>query len=173
RTVLGPLIPSWQGVVRRRSGVDALLDAIENVQGAPLPASIFETELLAARIEGYNPSDLDALTAGGEIVWCGVEPLGDRDGRIALYLTDHVGRLRRDQPPADLSPREQAIIAHLAASGPSFFSDLHRAAGEGYPAETVGALWDLVWKGQITNDTFHALRAFTRPPPAHPRRGAT
>jgi ATP-dependent helicase Lhr and Lhr-like helicase len=170
--VLGRLVTSWQGVVRRRSGLDALLDAIENLQGAPLPASIFETEILGARMDGYNPADLDALTAGGEIVWCGVEPLGDRDGRLALYLTDHFARLRRDQPPPELSPREQAIVAHLSANGASFFSDLHRAAGDGYPAETVDALWDLVWKGQITNDTFHALRAFTTPPRRRRRRGA-
>jgi ATP-dependent Lhr-like helicase len=53
--ILGRLITSWQGVVRRRLGLDALLDTIENLQGAPLPASIFESEILAARIEGYNP----------------------------------------------------------------------------------------------------------------------
>jgi ATP-dependent Lhr-like helicase len=170
--VLGRLITSWQGVIRKRTGLDALLDTIENLQGAPLPASIFETEILAARIDGYNPADLDALTAGGEIVWCGVEPLGDRDGRIALFLTDHVGRLRRDLAAPEISPREQAILTHLAGSGASFFGDLHRAAGDGYPAETVDALWDLVWKGQITNDTFHALRAFTRPPQRNRRRGA-
>ena len=34
--------------------------------------------------------------------------------------------------------------------------------GGGYPAETVDALWNLVWQGLVTNDTFHALRAFTR-----------
>ena len=170
--VLGRLITSWQGVVRRRSGLDALLDAIENLQGAPLPASIFETDILAARIDAYNPADLDALTAGGEIVWCGMEPLGDRDGRIALYLTDHFSRLRRDPPPAGLPPRAEAIVTHLSEHGASFFSDLHRTAGDGYPAETVDALWDLVWKGQITNDTFHALRAFTTPPRRHRRRGA-
>ena len=48
--------------------------------------------------------------------------------------------------------------------GASFFAALHDAAGGGYPGETVDALWNLVWKGVITNDTFHALRAFTRPP---------
>jgi ATP-dependent helicase Lhr and Lhr-like helicase len=170
--VLGRLITSWQGVVRRRSGLDALLDAIENLQGAPLPASIFESEILAARIDGYNPADLDALTGGGEIVWRGVEPLGDRDGRVALYLTDHFARLRRDQPDAELAPRERAIMEHLAANGASFFADLHHAAGGGYPGETVDALWDLVWKGVITNDTFHALRAFTRPPQRQRRHGA-
>jgi ATP-dependent Lhr-like helicase len=171
--VLGRLITSWQGVVRKRIGLDALLDAIENLQGAPLPASIFEREVFAARIVGYNPADLDALTAGGEIIWCGVEPLGERDGRIALYLTDHFGRLRRQQPEPELSPRERQIVAHLTANGASFFGDLHHAAGDGYPGETVDALWDLVWKGLITNDTFHALRAFTRPPQRHRRRGGS
>ena len=33
--ILGRLITSWQGVVRRRLGLDALLDTIENLQGAP------------------------------------------------------------------------------------------------------------------------------------------
>jgi ATP-dependent Lhr-like helicase len=33
-------------------------------------------------------------------------------------------------------------------------------------------LWDLVWKGLLTNDTFHALRAFTRPPDRQRRRAA-
>ena len=45
------------------------------------PASILETEILPARIDGYDPADLDAVTAAGEVVWVGVEPLGERDGR--------------------------------------------------------------------------------------------
>jgi ATP-dependent Lhr-like helicase len=36
--VLGRLVTTWQGVVRRRPGLDALLDAVDNLQGAPLPA---------------------------------------------------------------------------------------------------------------------------------------
>ena len=50
----------------------------------------------------------------------------------------------------------------LRDRGASFFGPLHDAVGAGYPAETVDALWNLVWQGLITNDTFHALRAFTR-----------
>jgi ATP-dependent Lhr-like helicase len=168
--VFGRLVTGWQGVVKRRTGLDALLDTIENLQGTPLPASIFESEILAARIENYNPADLDALTAAGEIVWCGLEPLGERDGRLAIYLTDHFARLRRPVEHADPTPREQAIVNHLASQGASFFAAVHDASGGGYPAETVEALWDLVWKGLVTNDTFHALRAFTRPPERRPRR---
>jgi ATP-dependent Lhr-like helicase len=34
----------------------------------------------------------------------------------------------------------------------------------------VDAIWDLVWKGVLTNDTLHALRAFTRPPDRRSRK---
>ena len=167
QAVLGRFATTWQGIVKPRHGADALLDAIEQLQGAPLPASILETEILPARIELYDPADLDAVTAAGEVVWVGFEPLGDRDGRIALYLADHLARLlppemspRPDQ--ADLSSREIEILDALRARGASFFGALHEAVGGGYPAETVDALWNLVWRGLVTNDTFHALRAFTR-----------
>jgi ATP-dependent Lhr-like helicase len=167
RAVLGRLTTTWQGVLRRRQGTDALLDAIEQLQGAPLAASILETEILPARIEGYDPADLDSLAAAGEVIWVGVEPLGDRDGRVALYLADQLPKLispnvrLRPDATGDVDPRESRILAHLRSQGASFFGPLHEAAGGGYPAETVTTLWDLVWRGEITNDTFHALRAFT------------
>jgi ATP-dependent helicase Lhr and Lhr-like helicase len=176
QAVLGRLTTTWQGVVKRRQGADALLDAIEQLQGAPLPASILETEILPARIEAYDPADLDAMTAAGEVVWVGAEALGDRDGRIALYLADHLHRLL---PPALASEarsreddREARILEYLRSHGASFFAALHEAAGGGYPRETVDALWNLVWRGVVTNDTFHALRAFTqvRAPRRRPKR---
>jgi ATP-dependent Lhr-like helicase len=73
----------------------------------------------------------------------------------------------------DLESRERALLDYLAGHGASFFAPLHDAAGGGYPGETVDALWNLVWKGAITNDTFHALRAFTRPPERKRKRAAT
>jgi ATP-dependent Lhr-like helicase len=91
--VLARFVTTWQGIVRRRRGADALLDVVEQLQGAPLPASLLETELLPARIDSYEPGDLDAVMAAGEVVWIGVEPLGERDGRVALYLSDHLRRL--------------------------------------------------------------------------------
>ncbi|HSC27665.1 MAG TPA: hypothetical protein VLD67_10345, partial [Vicinamibacterales bacterium] len=170
--VLARLITTWQGVVRPRPGLESLLDAIENLQGAPLPASLLETEILPARIEGYDPADLDALTGAGEVVWCGIERLGERDGRLALFLADHLARLRRPPAGDELSPREHAIVEHLRGHGASFFSPVHEAAGGGYPGETVDALWNLVWKGHATNDTFHAVRAFVSPPERRSRRPA-
>ena len=42
--VLGRFVSSWHGAARKRRGTDALLDVVEQLQGAPLPASILETE---------------------------------------------------------------------------------------------------------------------------------
>ncbi len=88
QATLARLFTRWQGVVQPRRGLDALLDVIENLQGAPLAASILETEILPARIAGYKPADLDTLIAAGEVTWVGLEPLGERDGRIALFLSE-------------------------------------------------------------------------------------
>ncbi len=94
---LGRFAVAWHGIGSGRRGLEALLDAIEQLQGAAIPASVLETEILPARIAEYQPAMLDTLMAAGEVVWTGVESLGARDGRVALYLTDHAARLR---PPA-------------------------------------------------------------------------
>jgi len=154
------LITSWQGVAKKRPGLDALLDAIDSLQGYPMPASIFESEILAARVADYSPSDLDTLSAAGEIDWTGVEPLGERDGRIALYLTDRFAVLGKT-PEAPSPNPEAPIVNYLATHGASFFAQIYDTIG-GFPNEVADALWSLVWQGIVTNDTFHGLRAYTR-----------
>src|SRR5213075_116846 len=99
-----------------------------------------ETEVLPARLDIYDPGDLDAVMAAGEVVWVGVERLGERDGRIALYLTDHVARLR---PPVAAPPvldgRVGDVRAYLATHGASFFTAIREGTGLGFPADTVDA----------------------------------
>ena len=171
---LGRLVTTWQGVTRARRGLDALLDVIETLQGAAMPASLIEREILPARIEMYQPGDLDTLAAAGEIAWVGAGSLGEHDGRVALYLTDTLPRLvRPGGADVEAKGREGAILKQLESRGASFFSEIHEAAGGGFPAETVDAIWTLVWKGLVTNDTFHALRAYTRAPARRARRPAT
>ncbi|HVQ14493.1 MAG TPA: crosslink repair DNA glycosylase YcaQ family protein, partial [Vicinamibacterales bacterium] len=167
---LGRFLVAWHGVGSMRRGPEALLDAIEQLQGASLPFSILERDILPARVAGYQPTMLDTLMAAGEVVWAGVESLGERDGRIALYLTDHMARLRPPSPPTgEVAGRAEEILSYLRSHGASFFSALHDGSGGGFPGETVDALWDLVWQGLVTNDTLHALRAYvsetaTKPP---------
>jgi ATP-dependent Lhr-like helicase len=163
----------WQGVAVPRRGLDALLDAIESLQGAAVLASDLETEILPARIVDYQPGNLDTLMAAGEVTWVGVEQIGDRNGRIALYLTESLPLLRLpegavvnganvpDQTPH--SERAEKIAEFLARQGASFFAEIHNACGGGFPGDTIEALWQLVWAGRITNDTFYPLRKLVRP----------
>ncbi len=174
---LARFLTHWQGLLTpRRSGhgnLDGLLDAIESLQGAPLPASLVESAILPARIAEYAPAGLDTLIAAGEVAWAGVEPIGERDGRIALFLADKLPLLMQQRPIVDpLTEREEKLLRVLESAGASFFDALHQAAGGGYPGETIEALWSLVWRGLITNDSMHALRAYiARPESARaPRR---
>lgn len=164
---LARLFTRWQGVVQPRRGLDALLDVIENLQGASLAASLLETEILPARIADYKPADLDTLIAAGEVVWAGLEPLGERDGRVGLYLAEKLPSLW-PMKGADseflLTEREQVIVDYLQRNGASFFQPLHDSTGGGYPGETLEALWSLVWRGLLTNDALHALRAYCEKP---------
>ncbi|MCU1251979.1 MAG: putative ATP-dependent helicase lhr [Edaphobacter sp.] len=187
---LARLFTRWQGLVQPRRGLDALLDVIENLQGAPLPASILETEILPARLLGYKPTDLDTLIAAGEVVWVGFDPIGERDGRIGLYLAEKLSalwpialspsteRVLRDDEgnvipvsAAEVS-KETEIIEYLKRHGASFFQDLHDGVGGGYPGETLEALWSLVWKGLLTNDGMAALRAYCERTPSSSRKPA-
>ena len=185
---LARLFTRWQGVVQPRRGLDALLDVIENLQGAPLAASILETEILPARLLGYRSSDLDTLIAAGEVVWVGLEPLGERDGRVGLYLAEKLPLLwppqgreagpstslrsgRDDSAKETAGSKEEEILAYLRGRGASFFQELHDGLGGGYPGETLEALWSLVWKGLITNDGLAALRAYCARPAVSGRGG--
>ena len=154
---LGRFLLEWHGLRRPRAGADALLTVVEQLQGAPLPASVLEASVLPARIAHYRPGDLDHLSAAGEIVWMGLEPLGPKDGRVALFLTDHVALLAPLRQPAEgeLQARLRALFQQRGAL---FFSDLLAETATFAPV-LLDALWDLVWAGEVTNDTLAPLRS--------------
>jgi ATP-dependent Lhr-like helicase len=154
---LARFLPAWQGVERPRRGLDGLLDAIEQLQGAPLLASDLDQFVLPARVSEYRPSDLDELCAAGEVAWRGVESVGPNDGRVALYLADNVPLLA-PAPAAIDDPLASRLRDLLALRGAVFFEEIAREVG-GFRNDVVDALWQLVWCGHVTNDTLAPLRA--------------
>ena len=81
--------------------------------------------------------------------------------RLKLRRTAEPWR-RRSADHEPLDARETKILEFLRSHGASFFGPLHEAAGGGYPAETRRGPLESRVEGLVTNDTFHALRAFTR-----------
>ena len=157
---LARLLPAWQGVTSRRRGRDALLSVIGELEGCPLVASALESEILPARLDGYRPWDLDALCASGEVVWGGLEPIGSTDGRIALYLPSHEPLLARAAAPI-ADARAEVLRQLLSRRGAVFFAEIARAVG-GFPNDVLDVLWQMVWSGEVTNDTLEALRSRAR-----------
>ena len=157
---LARFLPQWQGILRPRRGLDGLLDVLQQLQGLPLPASVWELEILPGRLAGYRPADLDELCASGEVVWRGFESLGSDDGRIALYLTDHLLPLAPPPTTAD-HPLAAAVRAELARGGAVFFDDLARRVG-GFRHDVLDTLWQMVWAGEVTNDTLAPVRSLRR-----------
>ncbi len=159
---LARFLPDWQGVGGRRRGVDALADVVAQLQGAPVAASVLEADVLACRMIGYKPADLDQLCTSGEIAWVGAGALGATDGRVRLVFRDQAGLL---VPAAEgcEGTLHDALRARLRDRGASFWGDLvaaAQAASLPYDTETVlAALWDLVWAGEVTNDSLAPLRA--------------
>ena len=153
--------PVWQGVSSEPPrGRNTLGDAIRRLAGAAIPASVLERDVLAARVADAGEA-IDSLMLSGELVWIGDGSLGPRDGRVRLFPRDSLSTLWGG-PPSDqeLPERALSIAETLDDLGASFFRDIYEAAGGGDPEETLEALWDLVWAGRVTNDTFEPVRAF-------------
>jgi ATP-dependent helicase Lhr and Lhr-like helicase len=160
----------WQGVAnpeappaagRGARGIvpPALRKALEKLQGVPLPAEVWERDVLPARVPGYQPLWLDQLCATGELHWAALP-----GGKLAFYPPDRVaafaGRLLAE--PADLTPEQRQVFAVLGQSGADFLGGVARATGLTPPA-ALDALWGLAWAGAVTNDTFAPVRQAMRP----------
>ena len=168
---LARFLPAWQGVVPGAGGAERLAEIVAQLEGLPLPASALERDILPVRVRGYNPRLLDELGAAGEVCWVGRGSLGRDDGRVALYRPDRLPLLLPRPDPAAARPSgwlADAIREQLGQRGASFYRDLLAAAVQAAGAadrqppgqrELLDALWDLVWAGEVTNDTFAPLRA--------------
>ncbi|MGH4023580.1 MAG: Lhr family helicase, partial [Pseudonocardiaceae bacterium] len=191
QTALGRFLPAWHGIgplredretrptrrLRSAATPDEVLGVVEQLAGAPIPASALESLVLPARLPGYSPGLLDELTTSGEVTWTGCGSLAGGDGWIALAPADVADLLLPDlDEQLELSAQHRALLRALGwnpAGGPAgggalFFRQLAdragehlRAEAEPLPADTdlVTALWELVWAGLLTNDSLAPLRA--------------
>ncbi|HKP88462.1 MAG TPA: DEAD/DEAH box helicase, partial [Thermoleophilaceae bacterium] len=165
---LARLLPEWQGVDRSPpggAGIDRLREVLVPLQGVALAPEVWERDVLPRRVGAYSPTWMDALCAGGELVWVGAGSLGRHSGKVALYFREDARWLgpppNRGERPAE--PLHDAIRARLER-GASFWTDLIADVVEvgGHavePVELQEALWDLAWAGEVTNDAFAPLRA--------------
>jgi len=193
--VLARFLPAWHGIgthgasgagagapgaggvfagSRRRADAATVLEVLERLAGAPVPASALETLILPGRVPDYSPAMLDELTSAGEIVWSGAGALPGGDGWLVLAPADGAPLLLPEPGDVTMTPVHSAVLEVLGGGGAMFFRMLSdRVAGllaQQWPAgeqpnpalpddsEVAAAIWDLVWAGRLTNDTLTPLR---------------
>ena len=172
-STLGRFLPNWHSIGQPRPS-HALIEVVAELEGLPLPWSVLVDTILPARIQNFEPTALDQLSATGHLVWIGRGALNARDGRIALYRRERVASLF--EPAEDSQPVSEAhtaVLEHLEARGASFAFELEasiKAVAPEIQASGIDALlWQLVWDGLVTNDTFQPLLSLRR---SGPRRRA-
>ena len=176
-------LPGWHQVGSAghssNAGLDGLAAAIDQLAGVPMPASGIESLVLGPRVRDYSPAMLDELLASGEVVWSGAGSISAADGWVAFHPGDAAPLTLAAPTTIELTTAHQAILDALAGGGAFFFRQLAQTGiGE---QELKAALWELIWAGSVTGDTFAPVRAMLgggpgsrkRSSPAHrPGRGA-
>ncbi|WP_104117668.1 DEAD/DEAH box helicase [Arthrobacter sp. B1805] len=158
----GRFLPAWQHIGSGLRGLDGVITVIDQLSGVPIPASAWEPLILAQRVANYTPAMLDELTATGEVLWSGAGSLAGNDGWIALHLAENAPLTLRPDPAFEPSALHTALLELLAGGGGYFLRqltnllDVQEVASD---TAVVSALWDLVWAGRISNDTFTPVRS--------------
>jgi len=150
-------LPAWHRVSSGQSGLDGLVSVIDQLAGVRMPASAIEPLVLTPRVRDYSPAMLDELLATGEVTWSGAGSISGSDGWIALHPADSASLTLTAPAEIDFTDTHRAILETLAGGGAYFFRQL---AQDGLIESALkDALWELIWAGWVTGDTFAPVRA--------------
>lgn len=166
------------------SGSDGVLSVVDQLTGVSLPLSIWESQILPARLHDASAALLDGMFSRGELVWTGHGRLGTDDGWVRLHLADAlplgldtgaIEEAAAQIDPASLPGRVLALLR--SAPGALRHTEILRAlaadadgGGAVDPPQLTQALWELAFSTLVTNDSFAPLRGLTQGP-AKPSRG--
>ncbi|MGD1108882.1 MAG: ATP-dependent helicase, partial [Mycobacterium sp.] len=153
----GRFLPGWHGISSGHSGLDGLMSVIDQLAGVRIPASAIEPLVLGPRVRDYSPAMLDELLATGEVTWSGAGSISGSDGWIALHASDSAPLTLAAPAELDFTDTHRAILDTLAGGGGYFFRQLAQSAFS--DAGLKDALWELIWAGWVTGDTFAPVRA--------------
>jgi ATP-dependent Lhr-like helicase len=175
----------WQHVApgTQVQGERATLDVLRQLQGFEIPANAWERQILARRVENYDPQWLDQLCLTGAVGWGRLSPhpatlddtaAGKRRviptsvAPITFFVREEADWMTPHRPDAEqpeargLSEVARQVLDFLRQRGASFFADIVRGTGR-LKAEVETALWELVAGGLMTADGFDNLRSLIDP----------
>ncbi|MEP7010514.1 MAG: DEAD/DEAH box helicase [Acidobacteriota bacterium] len=177
-------LPQWQRAApgTRARGAEGLAAVLAQLEGFEAPAGAWESEILPARVEGYDAAWLDALCFSGRLLWRRASPPAisaakpRATGRGGPVRATPIAFFARETAPAwesqlatpgspeiaSLSNEAQTVHQTLERRGASFSADLVRATGL-LPSRVDAALGELVARGLAAADGFAGLRSLIGP----------
>ncbi|MGV0715426.1 ATP-dependent helicase [Mycolicibacterium sp. XJ662] len=167
-TAYARFLPSWHQVGSHNTGVDGLAAVIDQLAGVPLPASAVEALVFGQRVRDYQPAMLDELLASGEVIWSGAGQIGASDGWVAFHQAESAPMTLSPPAQIEFTDQHRAILETLDGGGAYFFRQLAANPTD----ELKTALWELVWAGWVSGDTFAPVRAVLSGTRRGGRRGA-
>jgi ATP-dependent helicase Lhr and Lhr-like helicase len=150
---------------------------VAQLEGFEAPAGAWETEILPARIAGYEPSWLDDQCLAGRIAWARLSPRLARANGGERHVTPvrttpitllarrharHWASLSAMPEAARPSFRAQAVLECIREQGALFYDELVESSGL-LRSQVEEALAELVALGLVTSDSFAGLRALLVP----------
>jgi ATP-dependent Lhr-like helicase len=166
----------WQRAAprARMEGPDAVAAVLAQLEAFEAPAGAWETEILPARINEYDPAWLDEQCLAGRFVWTRLARRRAESGPaagpvrgtpITLLGRRHLRTWAALAGPVDAgapSSKGRGVLEHLSAHGASFFDEIVEGTGL-LPSQAEEGLAELVGVGLVNSDSFGGLRALLVP----------
>lgn len=163
----------WQHVApgSQLSGVDGLTNVVAQLQGWHAAAASWEPHVLTPRLTDFRPEVLDRRSLAGDLTWgrmvsCSTDssrPTATKATPITLALRNDLDWLiAAVRGPASLNELASGCAAELLEELRNRGARFHHELGEGtgrIPTDVEQGLWELVWRGLVHADSFHAVRS--------------
>ncbi len=152
-------IAHLQGLTRVSNDVEGLFQRIEQLVCLSQPAESWESEILPARMQSYQLSQLDTIMQEGELSWVGT----DKQKTAFCFLQEldlMKSTLHENKNDEDNRDDSEAATVKQSLSdkdGRYNFTSLQQLTGKS-AGDLSESIWQEVWKGELTNDSFASLR---------------
>jgi ATP-dependent Lhr-like helicase len=137
------------GRQKAASSMEDLRSVLESLFGFPAPVRLWEEEIFPARLKPYYGSWLDELLRSSELQWFGC----GRQCIAFCFASDQ--ELFLESEDSEAEKKRRRLLP--SSRGKFSFWDLVDHSGL-TPAEATRQIWELVWKGELTSDSFAVLR---------------
>ncbi len=153
---LSLFLATYQGILNTDSGIEGLQKSMDQLFGYPSNIAAWEEFILPARLNPYYPSWLDSLMQSSDLIWYGC---GNK--KIAYVFPEDLelyrpAKLEWKDGSSKTEPAETSTIIPDDRGKYSFFDITEHSGLDS--TEAAEKLWNLAWKGNVTNDTYDVIR---------------